>query len=52
MKYQHKDEITTETLCKVQERKEKKAAVNDSRKIIQKTRAQKAYTVLSPLLEW
>lgn len=43
-KYEHKEWITAEALCKIWERKEKKAAINNSRTRTKETRAQEAYT--------
>lgn len=43
-KYQHKEWITAETLCKIRKKKDKKATVNNSSARNERTRAQEAYT--------
>ncbi|VDO93676.1 unnamed protein product [Schistosoma margrebowiei] len=42
-KYHHKEWISTETLDKIKERKNKKTANNDSRKRAEKVQAQAEY---------
>ena len=43
-KYTHKDRITTEALEKIDERKNRKAALNNSHTRSEKIRAKAAYT--------
>jgi len=44
LKYQHKEWLSTETLRKIQERKGKKAALNNSRTRAEKAKAQTDFT--------
>ena len=44
VKYHHKDWLSTETMKKIQDRKEKKAAVNNSRTRAERSQAQEAYS--------
>ena len=50
-KYTHKDWITTETLEKIDERKNRKAALNNSRTRSEKILAQAAYTEANKMVK-
>ncbi|VDP54119.1 unnamed protein product [Schistosoma margrebowiei] len=50
-KHHHKELITVDTLDKIQERRNKKAAINTSRTRAEKTKAQAEYTEVNKLVK-